>query len=43
MAICPYEPQSLIVRDRCKLEAWNAHDGPARGAAPDLVIDRMPW
>merc|ERR1712080_634567 len=33
--------ESLIVR-RCKLELWDAANGLATGAVPDLVIDRTP-
>ena len=35
--------QSLIVKDRCKLELWDQRDGLERGDAPDLVFDRTPW
>merc|ERR1719285_770258 len=35
--------ESLIVRNRCKLELWDNHDGLEKGEAPDLVIDRTPW
>merc|ERR1712055_115892 len=35
--------ESLIVRDRCKLELWDKADGLENGDNPDLTIDRMPW
>merc|ERR1712080_114512 len=35
--------ESLIVRRRCKLELWDAANGLATGAVPDLVIDRTSW
>lgn len=37
------DAESLIVRDRCKLEVWDDHDGLERGERPSLVIDRTPW
>merc|ERR1711990_382933 len=35
--------ESLIVRDRCKLELWDHADDLDLGVPADLVIDRMPW
>merc|ERR1712183_1110859 len=37
------DAESLIVKDRCKLELWDKRDGLANGSPPDLVFDRMPW
>eukprot|EP00092_Neocalanus_flemingeri_P017312 GFUD01018724.1.p1 GENE.GFUD01018724.1~~GFUD01018724.1.p1 ORF type:complete len:175 (-),score=41.40 GFUD01018724.1:102-626(-) len=37
------DAESLIVRDRCKLELWDKRDGLEKGSPPDLVIDRTPW
>merc|ERR1711915_82897 len=36
------DAESLIVKDRCKLELWDKRDAFNKGVAPDLVIDRMP-
>lgn len=37
------DAESVVVRDRCKLELWDQRTGLTSGAAPDLVIDRTPW
>merc|ERR1712172_178551 len=37
------DAESLIVRDRCKLELWDHADNLDLGVPADLVIDRMPW
>merc|ERR1711928_174608 len=36
------DAESLIVRDRCKLELWDHADDLDLSAPADLVIDRMP-
>merc|ERR1719483_300253 len=37
------DAESLIVKDRCKLELWDKHDGLEKASPPDLVLDRTAW